>query len=196
MNNIYAAKKIKPIGLIHFPMDIVTTLNSTLFMEIKAIDNVSWKKIDGTDYSVSSCGQFRNDRRNRIKKQTEDKDGYLIVNLHSHPYRSHRIVAEIWLKTFKKNLVVNHKNFNRKDNRVENLEVVTVKQNAEHSASAGRYRRFGEKNNNCKRSDALINKIRDLLSQNRYSDAAIGIKFDVPRKYVNNIKLGNIRNGN
>ena len=79
-----------------------------------------------------------------------------------------------------------------KNNHIENLEMLTVKQNAKHSAIAGRYKRHGESNNNCKYSDEKI------LTALTYLDLGLTCKevgnlVGLKRKYVNDLRLGKIR---
>lgn len=50
----------------------------------------------------------------------------------------HRLVAELFIGEIPKGMQINHKNFDRADNRVENLEIVTQGDNTRHSSAAGR----------------------------------------------------------
>lgn len=147
----------------------------------------------GTAYSVSSCGKFRNDNRNTIKKLTTDRHGYLTVNLHSKTYLAHRVVAKVWLDDFYDQCIVNHLDFDRKNNNAENLEITTIRGNAEHSAKAGRYTKTGESNNNCKVSNDEILTIWTYLNMG-LNCTEISKTTGRPRKYINDVKLGKIRN--
>lgn len=117
-----------------------------------------WKDIEGFDgyYSVSSYGRVRANKR-RIEKsngvvcvrearemvQTESKDGYLTVKLSANGRSKripvHRLVASAFLPHCKGVDEVNHKDFNRKNNHVENLEWVTHAGNIEKTIAAGRH---------------------------------------------------------
>lgn len=90
-----------------------------------------WKPIDGFDgkYIVSNCGGFARVCPNgtvKRKKARESADGYLRINLSKNgkakEYQAHRIVA----LTFTEKPVgldeINHKDKNRKNNNIENLE--------------------------------------------------------------------------
>lgn len=72
----------------------------------------------------------------------KDKDGYILIHAPFHPYcdsdgyvREHRLVME---KYFKKFLlpqeVVHHKNNNKEDNRIENLELFKKEEHDRQSA--------------------------------------------------------------
>lgn len=106
----------------------------------------------GTDLKVSSYGRvFKNDNE---LKQWENKDGYYNVSIKTdegwRAVRINRLVALAFIPNNQpeKN-EVNHKDFNRKNNYVENLEWVTHQENVLYSLDAGRYPSyFGENNPN------------------------------------------------
>jgi len=97
-------------------------------------------------YSVSNFGRVFNKRQNKIMKLSLSR-GYLIVyinkDLKGENKGVHQLVAESFLNHTPKDskLVVNHINFKRDDNRVENLELVTVRENSnrKHLKSTSEY---------------------------------------------------------
>jgi WD40 repeat protein len=103
-----------------------------------------WKKIivDGieTFYSVSIEGKVRNDRRNSLLNQHEQQ-GYMHVSLScfekTKRLKVHRLVAIAFIPNPENKPYVNHKNGNKSDNTVENLEWVTASENTIHAWDTG-----------------------------------------------------------
>jgi len=119
-------------------------------------------------YQVSNLGRVRSLKFNKEKilKSTKNSAGYLKVGLYfnnkTKTIKVHQLVAMAFLNHtpcgFK--LVVNHINFNKLDNRVENLEIVTQRKNSnrEHIKSSSKYNGVHwSKTNNKWRSRILIN---------------------------------------
>lgn len=112
---------------------------------------VTWKEVPGFDkYQISDYGDIKSlcGINPRILKLKTDRYGYYGACIISQgvrkSYRPHTLVAMAFLgfvpdKTQK--LVVNHINFNKKDNRVENLEVVSHRENSnkKHLKSSSQY---------------------------------------------------------
>ena len=87
-----------------------------------------WKTMqENNKYEVSSIGRIRNKKTSRILKTTISNKGYerfIIYQKNSKPkmYYVHRIIASNFLNNNNNYSEVNHKNENKLDNRVENLE--------------------------------------------------------------------------
>lgn len=88
-----------------------------------------WKPIEGyPDYEVSSLGRVKSLKfgKEKILKGIKDKNGYLRVILYKEGklkgYSVHRLVAQAFLPNPDNLPQVNHRNENKTDNRVENLE--------------------------------------------------------------------------
>ena len=105
--------------------------------------NVRRRDIDDfSDYSVTEDGLVINNNSGRILRPSPDRCGYMTVHLNKngrgYPKRVHRLVAEAFLNPPNDKAVqVNHKNGNKADNRLCNLEFVTPSENMYHSYANG-----------------------------------------------------------
>lgn len=103
-----------------------------------------WVDIEGYDYEyqISNLGRFKSKtafHSNLIDKTrlgSFNKNGYLRVNLtkKGKPINKkiHRLVAEHFLIDYEETLTVNHKDFVKNNNRVSNIEMLSVKDNVLH----------------------------------------------------------------
>lgn len=77
-------------------------------------------------YEVSNLGRVRNVVSGVILKPVKDRDGYLQVTLYSQlprkNFKIHRLVAQAFLPNHDNLPQVNHKDENKENNRVDNLE--------------------------------------------------------------------------
>lgn len=99
--------------------------------------NEIWKDIPGYEglYQVSDYGRVRSLWYGKIKVlKPGNHRGYYVVKLCKNGKKKHhsihRLVVETFIGPIPKRMVVNHKNENKLDNRLDNLEIVTPKENA------------------------------------------------------------------
>ena len=105
-----------------------------------------WKDIPGYEglYKISNKGQVLSLRTGRIRADVRDGNGYRGIQLSDehhkkHRLKVHRLVALTFLGPPPDNSYqVNHKNLDKADNRVENLEWVTPIENMRHAYKNGR----------------------------------------------------------
>ena len=118
-----------------------------------------WKDIQGYEgfYQISNLGNVKSlervvdkgngilqHRKERIMNKRESVDGYYIaklnVNKKSKSIAIHILVARHFIDNPNNYPEVNHKDCNRKNNQVDNLEWCTHQQNVEHSKQLGHYK--------------------------------------------------------
>lgn len=98
-----------------------------------------WKNIDfASNYEVSNTGLIRNKTTKYVLQGRETVNGYLQVSLKIDEKNKfmnryvHRLVAQFWLENPNHKQEVNHKDGNKKNNNMANLEWVTAKENSNH----------------------------------------------------------------
>ena len=93
--------------------------------------------INAESYLITKDGAIFSKITNKYLVPKLDKFGYYQINLKGKCYRVHRLVAIAYLENNNNYDCVNHKNGIKTDNRVENLEWVTQKENVRHSWQNG-----------------------------------------------------------
>lgn len=106
-----------------------------------------WKDILGYEglYQVSSFGRVRSFKPSGVKLLTGEAlhFGHIRVSLSKNGtvkrFMLHRIVATHFIENINSYPVINHIDFNPKNNHFKNLEWCTQYQNIHHSKSSGRF---------------------------------------------------------
>lgn len=119
-----------------------------------------WKDVLGYEeyFKVSSTGQVWSKRTSKILKQTPNKKGYFNINSRiggrsgvAISLRVHRMVAEAFLPEPSNDLIekalttvygkvlVNHKDCDKTNNKVDNLEWIDYLGNSRHAVENGRF---------------------------------------------------------
>jgi DNA-binding XRE family transcriptional regulator len=164
-----------------------------------------WKQVKGFEslYEVSNQGRVKSLQRfvngkngaNKPLKETiiqlKTDKGYLRVNLwknqKSKRFAVHRLVAEAFIDKIEGKDYVNHKNGIKTDNRIENLEWVTLSENIIHAYHNNLLVRRGEKHTQNKLKESDIFEIRILLDKG-FTQTQIAEKFGVIRQTISCIK--------
>lgn len=148
----------------------------------------SWRLISGTKmYQVSNLGNVRSVRiaRKAVAAGKQPRNmvpyknggGYLRIKIDTDAKLNtnvgiNRAVAFAFLGTPEEgNYMVNHKNMNKLDNRVENLEWVSPKQNARHAQENGTRR--------SKFTDEAIHTMRNMREMTAISISGLARLYNV-----------------
>ena len=169
-----------------------------------------WKPVKGYEgfYEVSSTGKvksiprtiMRKDgkpyrvKKERLMKLYVDEDGYHRVELQNAGSAfktfAHRLVAQSFIPNPKNKPQVNHINGIKDDNRVENLEWVTLQENRDHAVANGLVAdQRGMKNPANTLNEKQVLKIVKLKKEG-FQPAEIARKIDIPHSNVRNVYYG------
>lgn len=172
--------------------------------------NEIWKDIIGYEglYQVSNLGNIKSlgnggtHKTERILSQKITRFGYKTVILHKNGVRKdcrvHRLVAYAFLPNDDDTLVVNHKDGDKCNNRVENLEWCTQSDNVIHAYENNLHNSpSGEKHWNCKLTEAEVNQIRKEYIKYDYEFGSGGLskKYGVSSRAIRDIVNGRRRKG-
>ena len=143
------------------------------------------------NYLASDMGNVKSKRYDKPLKGSLNSCGYKRVQLGSSKNKQfvHRIVALTFLEIDQNRLFVNHKDGNKANNQLSNLEWVTSSENDLHAyANDLKKSKKGEDCHRAKLNNNQVAEIKKLLANN-YTCAHIAGIFSVHRKTINDIKL-------
>lgn len=98
-----------------------------------------WKDVINYEglYQISNLGRVKTNKTQLIKKNSIDKYGYYIIGLwikgERKTFKVHRLVAQAFIPNPENKPTVNHKDGNKLNNNVENLEWATNQEQLIHS---------------------------------------------------------------
>lgn len=123
---------------------------------VNSLPGEVWRKYDKCPlYLASNFGRIKREERSQwngsgliilpeiLISPSTNADGYLYFGMNlGKEIRTllvHRVIAECFVGTLNENLAVDHLDFNRKNNRPENLSITVQSENIKRSWAAGRY---------------------------------------------------------
>lgn len=148
-----------------------------------------------TPYYVTEDGQVWRDGKQR--KLNINPAGYYFVHLsiygESKTMRIHKMVAQTYIPNPMNYPVINHKDGNKLNNHVSNLEWCTIKHNTLHSINELGNLRNGEKNPNSKLTKEQVKWIREnyIARDKQFGRYSICKKYNISpaqfRRVINHI---------
>jgi len=172
------------------------------------MENEIWKDILNYDgvYKISNLGRvksFKHKKEKGMIMKGKLHRGYKLVtlskDLYQRKYKVHRLVAHMFLglDLEDKKKIINHKNHNKIDNRVDNLEIVSCRENTSYQKvnTSSKYvgvswnKRIKKWNSYITINDKKINLGYYLIEKeahNSYLKALID--YGIENKYADRIK--------
>jgi len=155
-----------------------------------------WKTISGNNnYEISTHGRIKRIKAGRgakvgkILNPTLDGAGYLIVSLYKNNKRNidrvHQLTAFHFIGKRPSGYQINHKDCNKKNNRLRNLEYCTPLENTRHAIRHG-LGGSGERNGMAKLTAKDVIKIRALVAKGE-TMKQVGKKFNISYQHVSDV---------
>ena len=157
-----------------------------------------WKDVVGFEnvYKVSDKGRIRRvgmaagaSPGKILKPKLHKTRSYYRVSLYNQSFNTdkdiHILVAEAFIGIREYELVINHKDGNKLNNCVENLEYVSFKENCEHAARTGLTAK-GERHGHSRLKEQQIKEIRELADKG-VSQYEIARRFNTRQGWVSRI---------
>lgn len=140
------------------------------------------------------------DRTVSVKPRRAEKatpQGYLMVRVMRDGKRvcglAHRLVWQAAHGDIPAGMCINHKNGDKADNRLSNLEVVSYSENSKHARRTGLLDQNGESNPAHKLTDEAVVKIRQIYAGGETTQAQLGEMFGVREGTISKIIKGQRR---
>lgn len=142
--------------------------------------NEQWKEFNG--YKVSSEGRIIGLNGQEIKGVLH-KDGYRFIWFNKHIVPMHRIIAKCFCDGYKPHLVVDHKDGNKQNNKAENLEWVTQRENIRR-ARINNLQPNPSKAFSGKLTEKEREEVKKIYDSEMYSQREIGKMFGVSHSVI------------
>src|SRR5262245_14616307 len=152
------------------------------------MEDDAWASVPGfPGYKVSPSGVVKSLKRGgKILAQFEDETGYWHINLYRNGrpthFLIHRLVALCWIGEIPPQMEVNHKDGNKSNNSVSNLEIVTGAENKWHALVTGLMFKKGVANPRAKLDEAKVKEMRRMRVEEKATIPELARRFLVTER--------------
>lgn len=149
------------------------------------------RSIDRIEKRVNQFGEYECKVKGKVLRPCINRDGYEMIRFQSEGKKVvrtvHRLVAKSFIPNPEGKPCVNHKDLNKRNNVVSNLEWCTYKENLEHASENGvLYSKRGEESNLTKYTEEQVRQVYALCKQG-FSQSKAGRIIGMPRATVASI---------
>lgn len=160
-----------------------------------------WRTIPNySRYVASNTGliktfDWKGSGKEKILSPALDQSGYFRTMLKrddgkTHTVKIHRIIAQTFIPNTENKAEVNHKNGNKTDNNINNLEWVTHQENVQHAFALGLAKpRRGEKNNKSILTEKQVIEIRKKFYPRKYTRLMLAKEYGVSPATIKDVIL-------
>ena len=158
--------------------------------------DIRYSKIKENLYAIEQDGRVWSYSAKKYMKLKEDKDGYFALSLKNNnggysKFGVHRLLMIAFNPIENmENMQINHKDGNKKNNSLENLEWVTCQENLAHARKTGLNKTFGQigiNHPNNKITEEEAKKIISLFNQGKTPSEILKQVPNATRSIVNSI---------
>lgn len=145
-------------------------------------------------YEINLESVIRNKKTGQIKKQYIGSTGYFMTTLHGNaskkgkPQRVHRLLASAFIPNPNNLPCINHKDGNKLNNGINNLEWCDHLRNMQHAFKIGLANNTGKRNGMSKLDDTQVRLIKRMLIEGISQYKIARIIGGISRSAVMNIK--------
>lgn len=121
-------------------------------------------------YAITSCGRVWSHLQHKFRKLSPDKDGYLRVNLYDengkmHRFGVHRLVAITYIDNPEDKPTVNHKDENKQNNCINNLEWMTMAEQNHYGSKPERSAKNRQRAVYCVELDRTFESVKEAAEE-------------------------------
>ena len=148
------------------------------YVENNDLENEEWREINlqkifgetcelNKTYFVSNLGRFKNSYGIIMDNYKVNENGYIRVYIYKKTFALHRLVALTFIGNPENKEQVNHKDGNKLNNSVENIEWVTNKENQIHKVKNGLANSYTRKIGQYNLNGSLIKEYVSIIAASK-----------------------------
>jgi hypothetical protein len=138
---------------------------------------------------VNNHSNFKKRLKEKILKKNISKTGYYVVDLKNNCNRKtlkvHRLIAIHFIENKLNKCFINHINGIKTDNRIENLEWCTIKENNFHAQKTGLKNDIGANNSRAK----LLTQDVIFIRQSKLKLKELSLMFNMNESGISKVRL-------